>query len=68
MRACRPTRTSGSAASFTAPDPAPRVAAWVQDHTLLRSPPWRVRAFGLYSSWSSAEGSRYELERAYPLR
>jgi 2'-5' RNA ligase len=45
----------------------PRAAAWVQGHNLLRSPPWRVRAFGLYSSWLSAEGSRYELERTYPL-
>ena len=45
----------------------PRAAAWVQGHNLLRSPPWRVRVFGLYSSWLSAEGSRYELERTYPL-
>ena len=47
--------------------PEPRAAAWVQGHNLLRSPLWRVRAFGLYSSWRSAEGSRYELERTYPL-
>ena len=47
--------------------PEPRVAAWVQGHNLLRSPPWRVRAFGLYSSWRPAEGSRYNLERTYPL-
>ena len=45
----------------------PRAAAWVQGHNLLHSPPWRVRAFGLYSSWLSGEGSRYELERTYPL-
>ena len=45
----------------------PRAAAWVQGHNLLHSPPWRVRAFGLYSSWLSSEGSRYELERTYPL-
>ncbi len=45
----------------------PRAAAWVQGHNLLHSPPWRVRAFGLYSSWLSREGSRYELERTYPL-
>ena len=44
-----------------------RVAAWVQGHNLLQSPPWRARAFGLYSSWRSAEGARYELERSYPL-
>ncbi len=47
--------------------PEPRVAAWVQGHNLLHSPPWRVRAFGLYSSWRSADGSRYDLEREYPL-
>ncbi len=45
----------------------PRAAAWVQGHNLLHSPPWRARAFGLYSSWLSREGSRYELERTYPL-
>ncbi len=47
--------------------PEPRVAAWVQGHNLLRSPPWRAGAFGLYSSWRSDEGSRYELEREYRL-
>ena len=47
--------------------PEARVAAWVQGHNLLRSPPWRVQAFGLYSSWRSVDGSRYELEREYPL-
>ena len=45
----------------------PRAAAWVQGHNLLHSPPWRARGFGLYSSWLSGEGSRYELERTYPL-
>ncbi len=44
-----------------------RVAAWVQGHNLLRSPPFRVDGFGLYSSWPTAEGSRYDLEREYPL-
>ena len=48
--------------------PQDRVAAWVQGHNLLSSPPWRVRMFGLYSSWRSHDGSRYELERTYPLR
>jgi 2'-5' RNA ligase len=52
--------------------PEPRVAAWVQGHNLLRSPPWRARAFHLYSSWrpaegARAEGGRYEIERTYPL-
>ena len=49
------------------PDPG-RVAAWVQAHNLLKSPPFRVDRFGLYSSWLSNDGSRYDLEREYPLR
>jgi 2'-5' RNA ligase len=48
------------------PDPA-RVAAWIQGHNLLKSPPFRVTWFGLYSSWPSDEGSRYDLEREYAL-
>ncbi len=47
-------------------DPA-RVAAWIQSHNLLKSPPFRVTSFGLYSSWRTAQGSAYRLERAYPL-
>ncbi len=44
-----------------------RVAAWVQGHNLLKSPPFRVDRFGLYSSWLSNDGSRYDLEREYLL-
>ncbi len=44
-----------------------KVAGWVQAHNLLKSPPWRAAAFGLYSSWSGPDGSRYDLERSYPL-
>ncbi len=44
-----------------------RAAAWVQEHNLLKSPPFRVEGFGLYSSWLSSEGSRYDLEREYAL-
>jgi 2'-5' RNA ligase len=44
-----------------------RVAAWIKNHNLLSSPPWRTTWFGLYSSWSSTEGTRYDLEREYPL-
>ena len=44
-----------------------RVAAWIANHNLLASPTWRASGFGLYSSWRSAEGSRYDLEREYPL-
>jgi 2'-5' RNA ligase len=44
-----------------------RAAAWIQGHNLLKSPTFRVTWFGLYSSWLSNEGSRYEIEREYPL-
>jgi len=44
-----------------------RAAAWIQGHNLLKSPPFGVSAFSLYSSWPSPEGSRYDLEREYPL-
>jgi 2'-5' RNA ligase len=47
-------------------DPS-RAAAWIQGHNLLKSPAFRVTWFGLYSSWLSSEGSRYDLEREYPL-
>jgi len=47
-------------------DPA-RVAAWVQGHNLLKSPPFSVRGFGLYSSHLAGEGASYRLERSYPL-
>ncbi|MFI4934436.1 MAG: RNA 2',3'-cyclic phosphodiesterase [Caulobacterales bacterium] len=48
------------------PDPA-RVAAWIQGHSLLKSPPFEVTRFGLYSSWLGSGGSKYELERDYRL-
>jgi len=44
-----------------------RVAAWIQGHNLLKSPPFRVTTFGLYSSHLGGEGARYALEREYPL-
>ncbi len=44
-----------------------RIAAWIQGHNLLRSPPFTVEAFGLYSSWLGAGGSAYRLERRYDL-
>ncbi|MBX7248565.1 MAG: RNA 2',3'-cyclic phosphodiesterase [Caulobacteraceae bacterium] len=49
------------------PDPD-RVAAWIAGHNLLHSPPFAVDWFGLWSSWLSKDGSRYELERDYSLR
>lgn len=48
------------------PDPA-RVAAWIQGHNLLKSPPWRAASFGLYSSRLGPDGRVYRLEREYLL-
>ncbi len=48
------------------PDPD-RVAHWIQANNLLHSPPFSLDRFGLYSSWQTDEGSRYRLEREYPL-
>ena len=48
------------------PNPAD-VAKWIQENNLLRSTPFRVTSFGLYSSWQSEAGSWYRLEREYPL-
>jgi 2'-5' RNA ligase len=47
--------------------PPDRIAAWLQGHNLLRSPPWRVTRFHLYSSWTEPDGGRYDVERTYPL-
>jgi 2'-5' RNA ligase len=43
------------------------VTGWVARHNLAVLPPFRVTWFGLYSSQLSPSGSRYELEREYPL-
>jgi 2'-5' RNA ligase len=48
-------------------DPA-EVARWTQANSLLRSPPFTVDRFGLYSSWRTRSGSAYRLERSYSLR
>ena len=48
--------------------PAPdEVAAWIQANNLLKSPPFQVDSFGLYSSRLSPQGSSYRLEREYAL-
>jgi 2'-5' RNA ligase len=47
-------------------DPA-EVAAWIQAHNLLRSPPIEADRFGLYSSHQTKEGAAYRLEAEYPL-
>ena len=43
------------------------VADWIRRFNLLHSPPFRAEGFGLYSSWLGRTGSRYRLERTYPL-
>ncbi len=53
-------------AYLSRPEPV-SVATWIQRHSLLRTPAFPVRAFGLYSSWTGREGSFYRLERAYEL-
>ncbi len=48
-------------------DPS-EVAAWIVSHNLLKTGTFRMARFGLFSSWPGEDGSRYELERYYPLR
>lgn len=62
----RPYRPHVTLAYLRRPDPV-RVAGWIAEHNLLHSPPFTVSWFGLWSSWLSKDGSRYELERDYPL-
>jgi 2'-5' RNA ligase len=40
---------------------------WRVKHALLRTSPFRVTWFGLYSSTLGGSGSSYRLERTYPL-
>ena len=47
------------------PDPA-AVAAWIQANNLLKSPPFAVDRFRLYSSTLGREGSHYRVEAEYP--
>ena len=44
-----------------------RVAAWIQANNLLKSPPFRIERFGLYSSFLGSDGARYRLEAGYAL-
>jgi len=48
------------------PNPV-QVAGWIQANNLLKSPRFRVEAFGLYSSRATKAGSRYSLLRLYSL-
>ncbi|WP_340644541.1 RNA 2',3'-cyclic phosphodiesterase [Phenylobacterium sp.] len=49
------------------PDPG-EVAAWLSANGLLKSPPFDVKSFGLYSSLLLSGGSRYQPEQIYRLR
>jgi 2'-5' RNA ligase len=53
-------------AYLTRPSPE-TVARWLTSAEALRVPAFRVDRFGLYSSWRGPDGSRYRLERSYPL-
>lgn len=53
-------------AYLSRPEP-PAVAAWIQRHNLLKSPPFSVTSFGLYSSHRGEDGPAYHLERDYRL-
>ena len=48
------------------PDPTD-VATWIQANSLLKSPPFAVDRFGLYSTHQTGEGTRYRLEREHRL-
>ena len=47
--------------------PVGRVMDWLADHALLASAPFPVRAFALYSSTLTPNGSVYVPESVYPL-
>jgi len=53
--------------AYMGPAREPKVAGWIAEHNLLKSPPFRVESFGLYSSVLSPSGSKYHLEREYRL-
>lgn len=44
-----------------------KLIEFLQHHSLLRTSPWEVRAFQLYSSVLSPGGSKYRIEHHYPL-
>jgi 2'-5' RNA ligase len=48
--------------------PQAKVADWIAENNLLRSPAWTARRFVLYSSSLGQSGSRYQVEREYPLQ
>ncbi len=48
--------------------PRHKVIEFMQHHALLRTAPFEVEAFALYSSVLSARGSKYRIEHHYPLQ
>jgi 2'-5' RNA ligase len=47
--------------------PEARIAAFVAEHNLFRTPPIPVSSFGLFSSFLSSSGAIYTEEAEYPL-
>ena len=62
----RPYRPHVTLAYLRGADPR-QVAAWIGQHTTFKTPPFRVTWFGLWSSITHREGSRYDLQREYAL-
>jgi 2'-5' RNA ligase len=62
----RPYRPHVTLAYLKRADPA-EVARWITEHNLLRSRPIRFTWFGMWSSTLHPQGSRYDLQREYPL-
>lgn len=47
--------------------PDDRVAGFLAQHALFRTAPFELRAFGMFSSVLGPGGSKYRIERSYPL-
>lgn len=47
--------------------PEERVAAFIAHHSLFRSLPFELDHFAMFSSIRSPSGSKYRIERSYPL-
>lgn len=54
--------------AYTSGPPGEAEAAWIAATNLLRTEPFSVASFGLYSSRLGRDGSKYVLEREYALR
>jgi RNA 2',3'-cyclic 3'-phosphodiesterase len=47
--------------------PMGEIQAFLTTHAMFKSPPFEVRQFVLFASQTTAKGSRYRIESAYPL-